>query len=135
MIFVDTGFFLGALDSRDELHPRAAAWADAVRKPLITTEYVLVEAINACSGTGERGKARQTFDLVTSPAFGRYLPASPKLFRGGWDLFVDRPDKDWSLTDCISFHVMQSEGITQALAYDHHFEQAGFEALLRRDPS
>jgi uncharacterized protein len=43
-------------------------------------------------------------------------------------------DKSWSLTDCISFAVMNDRGITRAMAYDHHFEQAGFEALLRRDP-
>ncbi len=45
-----------------------------------------------------------------------------------------RPDKEWSLTDCISFVVMQGRGLSRALAYDHHFEQAGFEPLLRRDP-
>ncbi len=43
-------------------------------------------------------------------------------------------DQEWSLTDCISFIVMQQRGISPALTYDHHFEQAGFEALLRRDP-
>ena len=57
---------------------------------------------------------------------------------GRWDralkLHADRPDKFWSLTDCITFTVMQQRRITRALAYDHHFEQAGFEALLRRDP-
>jgi predicted nucleic acid-binding protein len=43
-------------------------------------------------------------------------------------------DKDWSLTDCISFHLMRTKGITRALAYDEHFAQAGFEPLLRRQP-
>jgi len=47
------------------------------------------------------------------------------------DLFAQRQDKDWSLTDCLSFVVMQDEGITQALTGDKHFEQAGFTALLK----
>jgi hypothetical protein len=47
----------------------------------------------------------------------------------GW--LRDRPDKDWSLTDCISFVVMEDENIKEALTADHHFEQAGFVALLK----
>jgi predicted nucleic acid-binding protein len=43
-----------------------------------------------------------------------------------------RPDKWWSLTDCISFIVMQQEGLTEALTTDHHFEQAGFKILLKK---
>ena len=53
----------------------------------------------------------------------------------GLSLHVARMDKSWSLTDCISFYLMRERGITQALTTDHHFTQAGFEALLRRDPS
>jgi hypothetical protein len=48
----------------------------------------------------------------------------------GLDLFAGRSDKNWSLTDCISFVVMQDEGLTEALTGDSHFEQAGFKALL-----
>jgi predicted nucleic acid-binding protein len=47
------------------------------------------------------------------------------------ELYAERPDKDWSLTDCISFVVMRHQGVTQALTGDHHFEQAGFTALLK----
>jgi len=46
-------------------------------------------------------------------------------------MYQRRPDKNWSLTDCISFVVMQDHGITEALTGDHHFEQAGFVALLK----
>ena len=46
------------------------------------------------------------------------------------DLYRHRKDKDWSLTDCISFAAMTDEGLTEALTADRHFEQAGFVALL-----
>jgi predicted nucleic acid-binding protein len=49
----------------------------------------------------------------------------------GIELFSHRADKAWSLTDCTSFAVMQEEELTDALTTDHHFEQAGFTALLR----
>ncbi len=62
------------------------------------------------------------------------VPATFELFEAGLLLHANRANKDWSLTDCISFIVMERRGLGRALAYDQHFEQAGFEALLRRDP-
>jgi predicted nucleic acid-binding protein len=59
---------------------------------------------------------------------------SEQLFAAGVRLLAERTDKEWSLTDCLSFIVLAERGITRALTYDHLFEQAGFEALLRRDP-
>ena len=53
------------------------------------------------------------------------------LWERGWELFVERPDKHWGLTDCISFVVMKDHHIAQAFASDHHFEQAGFGRLMQ----
>jgi predicted nucleic acid-binding protein len=58
-------------------------------------------------------------------------PCSDALFSAGLELYRRRADKSWSLTDCMSFVVMWREGITEALTGDHHFEQAGFVALLK----
>ena len=58
------------------------------------------------------------------------VPPTQLLFGAGCDLYSERPDKNWSLTDCISFVVMQQHGITEALTADHHFDQAGFTILL-----
>ena len=58
------------------------------------------------------------------------LPSSSGLFAQGVGHFAKRPVKEWSLTDCISFEVMAELGLTDALTADHHFEQAGFRALL-----
>jgi predicted nucleic acid-binding protein len=59
------------------------------------------------------------------------VPPDTELFESGLELYEKRPDKDWSLTDCISFVVMKREGIVDALTGDHHFEQGGFNALLK----
>jgi predicted nucleic acid-binding protein len=59
------------------------------------------------------------------------VPFSADLRDAGLQLFAARLDKHWSLTDGVSFVVMQREGITDALTGDHHFEQAGFRALLK----
>jgi len=52
----------------------------------------------------------------------------------GWTLYQQRPDKEWGLTDCISFVVMQEQGISEAFTSDHHFTQAGFTILLSHKP-
>jgi predicted nucleic acid-binding protein len=59
------------------------------------------------------------------------IACTEQLFQEGLDLYERRPDKDWSLTDCISFVVMKKAGISDALTGDHHFEQAGFTAILK----
>jgi hypothetical protein len=57
------------------------------------------------------------------------IPADRAMLDRGLRLYSQRPDKDWSLTDCVSFVAMQDARVTDALTGDHHFEQAGFRAL------
>ena len=68
-------------------------------------------------------QARQRPDLMI-------LPLGEELLQAGWQLFSQRPDKDWGLTDCISFAAMTRESLTNAFTSDAHFAQAGFEKLL-----
>jgi len=134
MIGVDTGFFLALCQPRDALHTRAKAWAVAISEPLLVTEYVLWETVNALSQPVDRPKVHALLGFIRSSANYQLVPANNDLFEKGLQLHAQRPDKEWSLTDCISFLVLSEHGITKALAHDHHYEQAGFEALLRRDP-
>ena len=62
------------------------------------------------------------------------VPHTEELTAGALRLFTDRSDKDWSLTDCLSFIVMERKGIREALTADNHFEQAGFHVILRDTP-
>lgn len=137
MILADTGYFLALAQVRDSLHARAASWALAVardRTTLLVHEYVLVEVMDGLSAPVDRPKAERLAALVRAGRPYQFVPASPHLLDAGLALHAARPDKEWSLTDCVSFHVMRDRGLTRALAYDHHFAQAGFEPLLQRDP-
>jgi len=134
MIFVDTGYLLATLNSRDELFGRAQNWARTVREPLLTTEYVLCEMMNSLSTPHDRGKAHTAISEILSSGSWEVIHANQTLFSQGLQFHQRRDDKHWSLTDCISFVVMQRQKIVRALAFDLHFEQAGFQALLRHDP-
>ena len=134
MIFLDAGYLIAIAKPRDSLHARAVGWTSKILEPYVVTEFVLCETVDALSLPRDREKANTLIKLLRERMRCRVVEASTVLFEAGLNLHASRPDKEWSLTDCISFCVMQEHGIRQALAYDAHFEQAGFEALLRRDP-
>lgn len=135
MMPADTGFFFGQLNRRDALHPVVMRWLRVLDQPLLVTDPVLFELLNGLADTPLRKQAGELATAVQSVS-GLYVfvPMSPPLREEGVRLYRDRPDKAWSLTDCVSFVVMRERGLTRALTHDHHFEQAGFEPLLRREP-
>ncbi|MCL4708412.1 hypothetical protein KJ068_24905 [bacterium] len=59
------------------------------------------------------------------------LSVDSELFSKAFKSYSSRIDKEWGVTDCISFVVMKDRKLKDALTSDHHFEQAGFQALLR----
>ena len=134
MIFVDTSFLIALMNPRDRLHDRARRWTTVVAESMIVTENVLWEAVNAFSTLPERPKPKATVDWVRRTPECLLLPATSELFHRDLSLRDGRTDKERSLTECISFLVMQDQRIGRALTRDHHFEEAGFQALLRRDP-
>ena len=129
--FVDTSFYIALTNPRDALHAAAKRLGQQTRGQVITTEYVLIEVGNWLSRSGDKPLFIQLLADVQADPRTTILPASHDLFVRGNALFAQRLDKDWSLTDCISFTVMKQFGLTDALTSDHHFEQAGFTILLR----
>ncbi len=134
MILLDTGYLVALHRTQDELHTRAAKWAMHLQEPLLLTEFVAVESLNAMSQPDRRQSANHMIQQMMRDPAVTYVPSSDVLLSAGLDLHLRRPDKHWSLTNCISFLIMQERKIRRALSHDQHFEQAGFEALLRKDP-
>jgi predicted nucleic acid-binding protein len=129
--FADTFYFLALLNPNDSANASAVRWAAKPRGPLVTTSWVLTEVADAmASPLGRQSVVALISGLRRNPAVD-ILPPDLVLFDRGPDLYARRIDKSWSLTDCISFVVMADRGLTEALTGDHHFEQAGFRALLR----
>lgn len=132
--FADTSYFIALLSPADANHTRAQKTAEEFRRSVLTSEYVVVEVGNFFRARAARPRFRSFMHVVESDPATQIVPASSTLLRGAIELFVNRKDKTWSLTDCTSFVIMQDRGITDALSADHHFEQAGFRALLRTEP-
>lgn len=115
MIFVDTTYCLALAQPNDALHARAVAWTRVLTDQLLMTEYVLWQTINALSRQADRPRAALLVNAIRGCSDYELVSASPELFEASWMLHSQRTDKDWSLTDCGSFVVMQRRGIVQAL--------------------
>lgn len=130
-VFADTFFFLALINPRDGAHAKAVAAAEAHAGPLVTTAWVLTEVADGLATTPDRHLFQVIIADLEQYPVASVVPPSQDLFERGTALYVARRDKKWSLTDCISFVVMEERRITEALTADHHFEQAGYVALLK----
>lgn len=129
-VFADAVYLVALANPRDQFHSKAVA-IDMADRLVITTQYVITEVGNALAKRSLRNMFGKLVDRIADWNDVTIRPGSDDLFAAALDLYRRRPDKDWSLTDCTSFVVMEREGLRDALTADHHFEQAGFVALLK----
>ncbi len=133
-IFADTGYWIALLNPADPLHPRARELGVALqRETIVTTEMIFAELLNheSRSGAAKRRLTAQAVATWTANRRVNVLPQTTRQFHDALQLYLARPDQAWGLVDCASFLAMEQRGIREALAYDRHFQQAGFTALLR----
>jgi predicted nucleic acid-binding protein len=131
-VFVDAGYLI-ALEAADDQHHAAAVrhWRGFLptHPRLVTTSFVLDEVVTFFNSRGRHSKAVEVGSrLLASPSV-RLVHVDEELFRSAFAYLERRPDKRFSLTDCVSFVLMSQLGIQEALAFDAHFEQAGFTRL------
>ena len=129
-VFADSFYFFALLNDRDPVHEKAVAFVQSYHGRMVTTGWILTELGDGLANPANRPAFLATLDTLQADPNITVVGCGEELLAAGIDLFRQRPDKYWSLTDCLSFVVMQREGITEALTGDKHFEQAGFMALL-----
>ena len=129
--FADSFFYFAVMNPKDLSHAEALRLSRGVRGRIVTTAFVLTEVADGMSRPPARQAYLRLAALLEADPNVHIVPPSEALFRKGASLYAARPDKSWSLTDCISFVVMDDLGLAEALTADHHFEQAGFVALLK----
>ena len=129
--FVDSLFVVALINRRDQYHRQALALAASLRgEPLLTTDAVLLEIGNGLARSYKEEAVAVLEELRTVDEM-KVVHLTPDLFERAFHLYKTRQDKAWGLVDCMSFVVMQDEGVQSALTFDRHFQQAGFEALTR----
>ena len=132
-VFLDSSYAIALSSAKDTHHLKALDFAQKFQSAparIVTTEPILFEIGNALSQMRHRQAAVNLIESIEQDTHIEVVVCSQDLFRRAVDLFQSRYDKDWGLTDCFSFVVMEDRGITDALTADHHFQQAGYRALL-----
>jgi predicted nucleic acid-binding protein len=129
--FADTFFFIALLFENDEAHAQAQALAGQLSGRMYTTVWVLTELADAMSSPDHRKRFLPFLQFLRGNPLVTIVQSDQAIFDRGVALYDQRRDKDWSLTDCISFIVMQDHAIADALTGDHHFDQAGFNVMIK----
>ncbi len=130
VVFADTFYYLSLINESDQSHAKAVSFMSSFRGSSITTEWILTELGDALARPQKRSAYLELLESIRHDPLATVVESSRELFTRGVALYAARPDKGWSLTDCISFVVMEAHGIREALTGDQHFEQAGYVALL-----
>lgn len=137
-VFADTGFWIALLHKKDRWHQQAIKiyqLLQSQKRKIITSEMVLTEFLNFFSKFDP--KIRKEAGLMV-----KRMQAHPNViiinqnsqqFSQALELYLQRPDKQWSLTDCSSFQIMEDLQLIEAIAHDKHFQQAGFITLFKED--
>jgi hypothetical protein len=128
-VFADSYCWLALLNCKDADHERVAAIDPPGR--LVTSWPVLLEVMDALSSPRAHQVALQLWHHVHCDPLTIIMILDADLLNRGISLFRERPDKSWSLTDCITFVIMQDRGVVEALTADRHFEQAGFHLVFK----
>jgi len=133
--FLDSAYPIALASRADQHHNTAVEVAVSLKaKPerLVTTRAVLLEIGNSLAKPQFRFIGIEMLRSFETDPRVEIVSLEDALYQRGFELFQSRPDKMWSLTDCISFVTMNEHGLSRALTSDQHFEQAGFAAMLRR---
>lgn len=132
--FLDTAFAIALISPNDTFHEKAMELANLVEKTgshLVTTRAIVIEIGNALAKQSLRKSAVALIDSMARDETVTIVSVSDEIYNEAFKLFRARLDKEWGLTDCISFVVMKQRKITKALTTDQHFQQAGFVALMK----
>jgi len=133
-VFADTSFWIALTNEADDAYEKAQAFSSSLgQRKILTSESVLTEYLNYFAGWRPNSRNEASAN-VQSLLLNRLVTVdahTAETFLSGLELYRQRLDKGYSLTDCISMQIMRRERITEALTSDRHFEQEGFRALFR----
>lgn len=135
IVFVDSSALKANYDADDDCHQEATelmrkiAARETDVSSFITTDYVLDEAVTLTRFAHSHRKAVDLAEAALTSKFMRVVYSDEDLFLDGMRIFKQHTDKEWSLTDCVSFATMRKYGMKTAFTFDAHFKQFGWATI------
>jgi len=133
-VFVDSFAWIAAINKSDNYHEISLKTIETLLKKglkLVTSNYVIVETINALSKAEFRKAVIEFVDKLEMSPSVEIIKITDEMYNNAWALYQQRMDKDWGITDCTSFEVMRMFNIKKAFTNDKHFEQAGYSLVVK----
>ena len=129
-MLADTGALLALTLRRDQHHARAAAFArQHPEARFVLTDLVLTETVTLLRArAGAQFAARAGRSLLAGRRY-EVLFVDPPLVSSGLARLEQFADTTLSLTDCVSFEVMDRLGLTAAFAFDRDFRDCGYRTV------
>lgn len=134
MVFADTSAPFALLVQDDFMHLRAKLNFEHFARcdtQLLTSSYVILETLTLLQRSVSL-EAVWDFSRKVVPVLEILWVDENWHHRTMQRLHVERR-RSVSLTDCLSFEIMEAREITMAFAFDHHFEERGFETAAFHD--
>lgn len=133
-VFVDSFAWIAAINKTDNYNEIVLKTLESLLKQkakLITTNYIVIETINALSRVEFRKAVVEFVDRLQKSPSVEIVKVTDEIYNSAWELYKQRKDKNWGITDCTSFEVMRILGVKKAFTNDKHFEQAGYSVILK----
>jgi predicted nucleic acid-binding protein len=93
----------------------------------LTSDYVFDETVTLLLKRKGTAQAVQFGNWVLSAENITLIRAGEDVWQAAWEMFQQYDDKQWAFTDCTSFMLMRQHNLHRAFAFDHCFEQSGFQ--------
>jgi predicted nucleic acid-binding protein len=135
-LFGDTGYFIALVNKKDRYHRQAKDWANKITRQRIICHLsipVIFEIADGFSKIGRRELGIDLLENISNSVNFIVHPFSDTTYNNAKKLYITRKDKEWSLTDCYSFELMKKLNLSKVLSADKHFEQFGYEILLKEN--
>jgi predicted nucleic acid-binding protein len=129
-VFLDTGAIYALADRNDLDHAAVKAVHVDLAHRFVTHDLILTEAFSLLTKRLHKRAALETIGALRRSPRAEIIPVGSSLLEAAWDRCERFADKKWDWIDCVSFELMERRGLREALALDHHFEQAGFILLV-----
>jgi predicted nucleic acid-binding protein len=130
IIFLDSGYLIALIRKKDAFHNAALSASELYAGPFLTTDLILLELANSLAKPPNRKIVVTVIEKIQTDINTQVVPFSTDGMTKAFSLFKNHYDKTWGIVDCFSFVVMKEKKIRQALTFDDHFRQAGFNTPL-----
>ncbi len=133
-LFVDTSYFIALVNTRDKYHLLAKEWAEEITQKNQTCHISIPVLFEIADGFAKLQRKEIGIDLINNALNSdNYIVHSFReiTYNKAWELYCSRKDKEWGLTGCYSFELMKENNLKEALTAEKHFEQFGYEILLK----